>query len=306
MRFSRHRLRLYVSQIRALHQSILQEADLAAAFLLALAYDNDLEDTKDGKTIRKAFRTHSQALIEFGGLEEFKEHGKLLGYLVGAASPPSGEEAVCSLDHFSYISHLSAMAWHGLTDRIPTTIFITTPSPNLWRNLSERRLLHILGSSDLLETYKCYRLPKYRPLNTDKIGTRPVNTWTSSRLDKSYQAAFKKLEDGQKRVSTIGRCFLDMVREPRLCGGMHHVIEVFEENAERHMEKIIKEVNEHGNTVEQLRTGYLLEEYCEQSANHPTLSVWADRATRGGSRKLDPHEDYSDEYSEKWALSINV
>lgn len=41
----------------------------------------------------------------------------------------SAEEIICVVDPFAYISHLSAMEFHGLTDRIPSSIFYSTPPP---------------------------------------------------------------------------------------------------------------------------------------------------------------------------------
>lgn len=298
------RLRLFAQQLRQLQRPLVQEADLAVCFMLALAEAGDLPEEPEPAELRRDFRKFRENLLDYGGLERFEEKGKAHGYLMGVAAMPEAEEAICSLDPFAYISHLSAMAWHGLTNRLPKTLFLSCPSPRLWRILSEERL-----KSQLKAWYPVYRqtkLPLYRRTSLQRLQGRPLNVWSSSRLDGAYQAAFKRVEGGSRRVATLGRCFLDMVRSPDLCGGIYHVVEVFESEGPSHADAIIAELNQHGNKLERARAGYLLESADPELAKHPTLELWASEATRGGSRKLDPTADYADTYSERWALSINV
>lgn len=301
---SRNRLRLFAQHLRAQQRPVLQEADLAVAFLLALRDAGDLEIPPEPAQLRRGLIHVRHALLEFGGLEAFKVAGDVHGYLVGISLPTEAEEALCSVDPFVFVSHLSAMAWHGLTDRIPTTLFATRPSATLWKNLSEARL-----HAELRELFPLYLeagFPAYRPFNASKLYRRPLNIWSSRRLDDAFHAAFKKVAEGRVRLATVARCFLDMVREPELCGGIHHVIEVYEEHASNHVETILAEVDRHGNRIEQARVGYLLERADPAIESHPILAAWAKKVQRGGSRKLDPSADYADRYSKRWALSINV
>ncbi len=304
LRRSREHLRLFIHHLRLLHRPLVQEADLAACFLLALEDAGDLANDPEMIRLKEFFKQYKETLLEFGGLEPFKEGGRTHGYLIGMTGVPEAEEAFCALDPFSYLSHLSAMAWHGLTDRLPNTLFFTRPSAGLWKRLSDKRLQGMLKA--LFPLYQQARFPGYQRVAIQKLNKRRLNIWSSSRLDDAYQAAYKKASDGRIRVATVGRCFLDMVREPLLCGGVYHVIEVFEEHGANHAEQILAELDHHGNRVEQARVGYLLERADPDLASHPTLQRWAASVTRGGSRKLDPASDYSDHFSERWALSINV
>ena len=301
---AQNRLRLFAQHLRHLQRPLVQEADLAVCFLQTLAEAGDLPEKPAAAELRRDFRRFRDSLLDFGGLELFTERKKLHGYLVGITAVPKAEEAICSLDPFVYISHLSAMAWHGLTDRLPKTLFLTSPSVKLWRILSHKRLENQLKA--LYPVYQRAKLPLYRRTNLQRLQNRPLNIWSSSRLDEAYQAAFKRAEGGLLRLSTLGRCFLDMVREPELCGGIHHVVEVFENEGPVHADAIITELNQHGNKLERARAGYLLESANPELAKHPTLEQWASEVTRGGSRKLDPSADYADTFSERWALSINV
>lgn len=302
--FSREHFRQFLHHLRTLQRPLVQDADLAACFLLALA-DTDTHVSQFGaRELRVMFTDLRRELIELGAAEDFMEGGHHRGYLVGTSRVPEAEEAFCSIDPFSYISHLSAMGWHGLTDRIPKTLFVTRPSVQLWKELSQQRLQRILGG--LYPVYKVAEFPNFHRVALHKLNKRPVSIWTSSRLNDAYQAAYKKVADGRVRIATVGRCFLDMVREPDLCGGIYHVIEVFKEHGPSYTEHILVEIDRHGNKIERARCGYLLETANPDIAGNPILDRWASNVIRGGSRKLDPTSEYSDHYSERWALSLNV
>lgn len=303
-RLSRDRLRLFAHQLRQLQRPLLQEADLAVCFVIALSAASDITSDIEEGSLKRDYRNFRNALIEFGGLEVFQEADKTIGYIAGMGGFPNPEEAICSLDPFVYVSHLSAMAWHSLTDRIPKTLYLTRPAANLWRSLADARLEAQLG--DLLPLYLNAKMPRYQKIELARLKKRALHFWSSSRLDQAWHAAFKNVEGGSLRVATVGRCFLDMVREPELCGGIHHVMEVYEEHASTYASQIISTLNAHGNKLEQARAGYLLERADPTLEEHEVLNRWAAGASRGGSRKLDPSGDYSDHYSERWALSINV
>lgn len=281
---------------------MVQSADLAVLFLKSAELIGDDLSTENPEKLRKAFAKHLEFLVEFGGIHRLSGVGEIVAYEIAFGPTLDAEEVACGLDMFGYLSHLSAMSWHGLTDRLPKTIYLSHPDAKHWRQLANERLAAKTGN--LWGIYQAAKLPTYNYPAFEKVNRRPVNVWASNRLAGSLNACFKKVADDRKRVATTGRCFLDMVREPDLCGGIYHVMDVYEEHAKPHLQNIINEVDAHGTKIEQARVGYLLEERC--SIEHEIFGKWAASVVRGGSRKLDSKNDYSDQYSERWALSINV
>lgn len=201
---------------------------------------------------------------------------------------------ICNIDPFCYISHLSAMEYQGLTYRIPKMIFITSPGMKLWKSLASERV-----KKDLGEDIDVHNLPfRLQKIPIKKIGKTNINCYSPKSL-----GSFKKVGENM-RVATIGRTFFDMLQNPDLCGGTHHIVEVFEEYSEKYSELIINEVDRHGKPIDKVRAGYILEEIC--NIKSPVLESWLKYVQRGGSRKLDPHEGYSSTYSARWCLSINI
>ncbi len=209
----------------------------------------------------------------------------------------STEEIICSADPFAYVSHLSAMEFHGLTDRLPMTIFITTlPYPE-WKAQAEHIMQSALGTD--WEVFNASGLPQMTRPKIEKVERKQVHVISSA-----VAGAYIKVRESTTRVSSLGRTYLDMLRKPELCGGINHVIDVYKSHARDCLDLIISEVSDHGNKIERARAGFVLENYCEITDSR--VSAWVSDVQRGGSRKLDASAEYMPKFSERWGISINV
>lgn len=203
----------------------------------------------------------------------------------------------CGLDPFCYVSHLSAMEFHGLTDRMPEILYLSTPAPTQWRAYGLERMQHDLG--DNLSTYMTAGFPPLQNIRFAKVLGKPVQRTSSLHL-----GAFRTYTEQHLRVSSLGRTFLDMLRTPERCGGIMHVIECYHEHAKPYLRLILDEIDQHGSPIDKVRAGFILEVLC--GTTHERINHWKAFAKRGGSRKLDGSLDYSENFSEAWCLSINV
>lgn len=206
-------------------------------------------------------------------------------------------EILCSIDPFAYISHATAMEYHGLTDRFPKMFFISSPAPQKWREFARARMEKDLGEH--FQDYIQDGFPKLTRIKLTKIDSRPINCYASV-----HSGAFKKVQGSAIRVSTIGRTFLDMLKKPDLSGGIYHVIECYEEHAATYLRLIIDEISNHGSKIDKIRAGYILEESC--GLQDPGIEAWQEFLQRGGSMKLDHTAEYSSTFSDRWNLSINI
>ena len=235
-------------------------------------------------------------LVKNGVLQPYPGFSSTVFTLLG--KQPTAPEVACVLDPFAYLSHLSAMDYHGLTQRMPALLSLSSPAPAEWPQFALAKMKRDL-SEPLLETYRAAGLPTLTRPRLDKIERQVVKVYSSMHL-----GAFIAVRDRALRVATVGRTFLDMIREPDLCGGIYHVVEVFEAHAATYLRLITDEIAQHGTQIDQARAGYLLDERC--GLKSPTLDRWQAEAQRGGSRKLYAKGDYSSRFSERWSLSINI
>lgn len=246
---------------------------------------------------RRQYRQVVAFLTSYGVLSPVRELATESTFTVFGGSTASPAEIACTVDPFAYVSHLSAMEMHGLTDRVSQTLHLSSPDPKAWSLAAAEQMHRDLGEA--LETYLEEGFPRLTRTHLEKLMGRPVRVTHSAHL-----GAFRKTPDSEVRVATLGRTFLDMLREPPLCGGIHHVLSIYREHAPRDLALIADEVTRHGKPIDKVRAGYVLEEYC--GLKHAAFDEWQKSAARGGSRKLVAANEYAPQYSERWALSLNA
>jgi len=230
------------------------------------------------------------SLRDFGIIEPHKDFPKGKVFRITGKKSYTTGDTVCAVDPFSYVSHISAMDFHGLTERIPKVLYVSSPPPREWTKFANNKM-----GKDYLKT----KLPRLTRMDYKKIEKCPIIHYSSI-----HRGAFKKIEGRSLRVSTIGRTFLDMVREPSYCGGMRHIAEIFRDFGQQYERIITDEIGKHGKKIEKARAGYYFEEICKLTSS--IFDKWASEAERGGSRKLDPQNEFSQIFSERWCLSVNV
>jgi hypothetical protein len=206
-------------------------------------------------------------------------------------------ELMCSIDPFGHVAYLSAMSYHGLTNRLPKVLYFVSPNPALWKELAREKMLKDLGSH--YDGYIQSGLPKLRHAHLEKLDGVVIEE-----IRTKDRGGWRSANEGMLRVTGIGKTFVDMLQRQDICGGIRHVLDVFEEHAPLHLSSIIAAFDTHGTAIDKVRAGYILEEHC--GVRSAEVEAWTKFATRGGSRKLDPQAEYSSHFSAKWSLSLNV
>ena len=250
---------------------------------------------------RSAVKKYLTDLVDQGILSAYPGFPKdtvfsFIGRSGSGMSVEAGDVA-CAVDPFGYVSHLSAMEYYGLTDRMLTVLHISSPADRNWKSFAMEKMKKDLGGG--LDEYLESNLPRLSRTRLQKVGRKPIKRTASVHL-----GAFRALRGRAMRVSTIGRTFLDMLKRPELCGGIGHVLDVYDEHARNYVQLIIDEVNQHGGAIDKVRSGYILEE--RLGVSDPQIDAWIKFAERGGSRKLDASNEYEPRWSDKWCLSLNV
>lgn len=203
------------------------------------------------------------------------------------------EEIICLLDPACHVSHLSAMQRWGLTDRVPEKLILTRPDQSGIRQCLQKHM------SKFSEAGADNPFPLKVITHPPVVRRRPVLMHSSKTAGASIS-----VRGSNVRISTIGQTFLDMIQKPDLCGGMSHVLDVWEEHAQTYLEDIVSAVGAASSNISRSRAGYILEE--RLGLKHQVVETWKAFGQRGGSRKLDPDKDFSPVFSETWMLSLNV
>lgn len=215
-------------------------------------------------------------------------------HIVGSLAAASAEQAICLVDPFAYISHLSAMQRYGLSDRSPEALHMSTPARALWTEMREARTSETLSSAGQIMPPKLMR-----------IGIEPTVRKRHVTLHETkHPVPAREIADERARIAAIGYVFVEMLDQPALCGGMSHVLDCFDRHAETWLPDIITAVEAINSPIIKVRSGYILDEMLQ--LEFPQISKWLGCAQRGGSRKLDPKAPYGSVYSEKWMIALNA
>lgn len=288
------------SSLDRLNQPVVTDYQLGILIFqlyLARSFQGEKITLGQFKANHSSYMRQIKKLLQAGIIKPHRDFPRLSVFEIFGKHDVLPEQIACTVDPFAYVSHLSAMEYHGLTDRSPKVLFLSSPPPPKWRKFAVERMKKDLGDEEahFYET----GFPKLRKIGFQKIQKRNIAVHSSIHL-----GAFRSMRDTGLRVSSMGRTFLDMIRRPDLCGGTRHVIEVYQGHAKQYQNLIIDEVDRHGKTIDKVRAGYILEEVCGLQSE--TVNSWRKYVQRGGSRKLDPFEEYSSTYSERWCLSLNI
>lgn len=228
------------------------------------------------------------------------EDAEFPGRVWRVAGVPDGtaEELCCLVDPWCYVSHLSAMQRWGLTNRNPLALHLTRPARPIWQQQAKAELHKMPLAEPGGESLK----PRVHVAFPDTLRRRSLHVFQPSYLGRCVPIA-----DSHARVATVGQTFWDMVQEPGRCGGMAHVVEVWEESAGDYVEEIISTFEDEAMPSTRLafcRAGYLLEEVV--GVEDERVSGWTRFGKRGGSAKLDPAAPFATRHSERWNLSLNA
>lgn len=211
---------------------------------------------------------------------------------VNTVQDAPADEISCLVDPTVYISHLSAMQRLGLTNRRPTDLYLTRGDDSVWSEIKN----DALANDAIIQSFG---LPLYRIRHPETVRGRRLHIHTSKYFGESI--AIRK---SFARVSSPGQTFADMLSTPELCGGMPHVLDIFDERAAYFTNEIIDSISSSELPIVKVRAGYILDE--RLGIKEPRIESWVAFAQRGGSRILDPQKPFSPHYSEKWMLSLNV
>jgi predicted transcriptional regulator of viral defense system len=240
------------------------------------------------------FRVVNRNIEELIAKNVIVQHLGLPVYFIRSKPQPTAQQFICSVNPFSYIAYLSAMEWHGITDRIPHTFHVVTCLPFVDKTYKKKKIHQDLGNLNDLYQLMVPRVTKIPPFDNKRIQLHQI---------KNYHQPREISDSGGVRVSSLGDTFLDMMRKPELCGGFNHVMDIYQDLAEEHLAIIVKTVDKKGTGIDKARVGYVLEERC--GLKHKVIDSWKSTVQRGGSRKLIPENDYINVYSDTWCISIN-
>jgi predicted transcriptional regulator of viral defense system len=232
-------------------------------------------------------------LASAGNLTAYRQYPHL--YKVTSAyaqqDPIEEDEILMELHPYAALSHLSAMAFHQITDQLPKEIHVSVPSD---------RTPSVLP----VGTKQAEWLGQVNPVRghlAPAIEGIPIN-W--HHLEKFFGFAEYTPKSYPVRVMTLEKTLIDGLSAPDWCGGLTNVLQAWVNAKDAiNLRSVITFTDRQDMGVLRQRVGYVLEKL---GFSDPQLNVWTTKAKRGGSSKLLASAPFAPVFSERWMISLNA
>jgi predicted transcriptional regulator of viral defense system len=202
------------------------------------------------------------------------------------------EEVLMELHPYAALTHISALAFHQMTEQLSKEIHVSIPDDG------SRGFLPVgTGPKD----WEGIALVRGRV--ADSIFGRRIH-WHRLVGRRIFGTSASDYHGYPVRVTTPERTLLDGLLQPDWSGGFANVLRAWAGYRDLiDLNALVRYVDRLGVRILHQRAGFLLEEL---GLWHPALDVWVTQARRGGSSKLNGGAEFSSQFSERWQLSINA
>jgi predicted transcriptional regulator of viral defense system len=228
-----------------------------------------------------------------GYLEQYDGHPNLYRVTSPYArqEPIEEDEILMELHPYAAISHLSALAFHHLTNQLPHEIHLTVPTGR------SSRILPIGIRKE--EWFPDLSALRGRPASS--LGDASVQ-W--HQLEKYFGYAEYSPKSYPVRVMTVEKTLIDGLANPEWGGGFANVLEAWANAKDAlNLRAVLEFTDRQDVALLKQRVGYVLEEL---GFSDPSLNEWAAHAKRGGSSRLLGSAAFAPNFSARWKLSLNA
>jgi predicted transcriptional regulator of viral defense system len=199
--------------------------------------------------------------------------------------------------------NITAMELLKLTDQRSDTIHITLPQQTVDSlfNVEERLIDELLPADTEVNDWQMRKLPSNIYIN--KIWGSSIQVH-SIKNDWFFGSTILPIDDVNVKTFSLERVLVDGLRTPKYCGGLNEVFRAWVRAINQiNMNKIVDCVERYDITILYQRVGFVAETL---GLTHPNFQKWKEnKAPRGGSRLLNPDNEYESQFSEEWNISIN-
>jgi len=204
----------------------------------------------------------------------------------------SEEQIVQEANPWAVFGFLTAMVHHGLTDLLPKDVFVI--------QFKDGKHLNRVPLGTTPEDWADLRFPSLR--HPHQLNDSSIN-WTTIQGKWEFGITIGYSFGLPIYVTDVERTLLDALRMPEKCGGIAKVLGAWRDAEGAETTRLIDYTDRFNIQVLRQRVGFLLEAL---GRTHPRLDEWRRGLHRGGSNKFVSSQPYSETYSAKWNLSLNV
>ena len=199
--------------------------------------------------------------------------------------------------------NITAMELLKLTDQRSDTIHITIPQETVDSlfNVEEHLIDELLPADTEVNDWQMRKLPSN--ININKIWGNSIQIHTIKN-EWFFGSTINPVDGVNVKTFSLERVLVDGLRSPKYCGGLNEVFRAWVRSIDHvNMNSIVETVERYDITILYQRVGFVAELL---GLSHPNFTEWKEnKSPRGGSRLLNPDNEYESQFSEDWNISIN-
>ena len=293
-------------------KSAISRQDLLSIFLrmwLDKKYRGEkLTNISDGKKALRVFERFCKGLLKDRKIRAQKWSSKGFRYITINSKPGENIEKILSATYpIGYIGYISAIKHYNLIGNISNSIYFVTVGRNTWKRVC---LKNIYDRFPELKKNKDLFQELFENIDIeDLIATYPVEeTIDLSQVVIINQKRLSPEEEWNNvRVESLPYLYIDILRNPKYCGGLGQVLQIYTSIDNKVFEEVIEilDKDSRSTNIDKARFGFIFEKIF-QLENHIFLK-WKEEQLfkRGGTRKLVSYLPFESTYDEDWNISVN-
>ena len=293
-------------------KSAISRQDLLSIFLrmwLDKKYRGEkLTNISDGKKALRVFERFCKGLLKDRKIRAQKWSSKGFRYITINSKPGENIEKILSATYpIGYIGYISAIKHYNLIGNISNSIYFVTVDRNTWKRVC---LKNIYDRFPELKKNKDLFQELFENIDIeDLIATYPVEeTIDLSQVVIINQKRLSPEEEWNNvRVESLPYLYIDILRNPKYCGGLGQVLQIYTSIDNKVFEEVIEilDKDSRSTNIDMARFGFIFEKIF-QLENHIFLK-WKEEQLfkRGGTRKLVSYLPFESTYDEDWNISVN-
>lgn len=293
-------------------KSAISRQDLLSKFLrmwLDKKYKGEkLTNISDSKKALRVFERFCRVLLRDRKIRAQKWSTKGFRYITINSKPGENIEKILSATYpIGYIGYISAIKHYNLIGNTSNSIYFVTVNRDTWKRGC---LKSIYDTFPELKRNKDFFQELFEDIYVeDLIPTYPVEeTIDFSQVVIINQNRLSPEEEWNNiRVESLPYLYIDILRNPKYCGGLGQVLQIYTSIDDKVFEEVIEilDGDSRSTNIDKARFGFIFEKIFRIENN--IFLKWKEEQLykRGGTRKLVSYLPFESTYDEDWNISVN-
>ena len=266
--------------------------------------DEKLTNILDSKKALRVFERFCKVLLRDRKIRAQKWATKGFRYITINSKPGENIEKILSATYpIGYIGYISAIKHYNLIQNKSNSIYFVTVDREAWKRTCLKNIYdtfpELKRNKELFEDIYV----------EDLIPTYPVEeTIDFSQVVIVNQKRLSPNEEWNNvRVETLPHLYIDILRNPKYCGGLGQVLQIYTSIDHKVFEEVIEilDKDSRSTNIDKARFGFIFEKILQIENN--IFLKWKEEQMfkRGGTRKLVSYLPFESTYDEDWNISVN-